>query len=152
MQEDNKNKKSFHQNMKAELKKVIWPTGKQVVKSTFATIVFVLLISIILVALNYVFSFLNTKWFDLVLDRDNNANQQNEQIIDASGDSTISGEISQVESGEVSGDVVIESGDGVNSGDENNIVEWRIKRRKTCQCTSFNILTILLYIIAIISP
>ena len=110
MQEDNKNKKSFHQNMKAELKKVIWPTGKQVVKSTFATIGFVLLISVILVALNYVFSFVNTKWFDLVLNRDNNANQQNEQIIDASGD------VSSNVSGEISGDVI-------NSGDENNIAE-----------------------------
>jgi preprotein translocase subunit SecE len=123
MQEDNKNKKSFHQNMKAELKKVIWPTGKQVVKSTFATIGFVLLISIILVALNSVFSFLNSKWVDLVLDDDNNANKQNEQIIDVSGDSEISNEEIQEESGEVSEDVVIESGDSINSGDENNIIE-----------------------------
>ena len=123
MQEDNKNKKSFHQNMKAELKKVIWPTGKQVVKSTFATIGFVLLISIILVALNSVFSFLNSKWVDLVLDDDNNANKQNEQIIDVSGDSEIPNEEIQEESGEVSEDVVIESGDSINSGDENNIIE-----------------------------
>ena len=52
MQEENKNKKSFHQGMKAELKKVIWPTGNQVVKSTFATIGFVLLISVILIVFN----------------------------------------------------------------------------------------------------
>ena len=95
MQEENKGKKSFHQNMKAELKKVIWPTGKQVVKSTFATVSFVLLISVILIALNYAFSFLNTKWFDLVLPNDNE-----EQIIDNSG--------------------IITSGDIVNSGDELN--------------------------------
>ena len=50
---EEKNKRHFFKDFKAELKKVIWPTGKQVVKSTFATISFVLLISVILVALNY---------------------------------------------------------------------------------------------------
>ena len=116
MQEENKNQKGFHQGMKAELKKVIWPTGKQVVKSTFATISFVLLISVILVALNYTFSFLNTKWFDLVL-----PNESEDQNITISGD--ISGDI------ENSGDEissVITSGENTtidNSGDENIVTE-----------------------------
>ena len=101
MQEDkNVRKKGFLKGMKAELKKVIWPTGKQVVKSTFATISFVLLISVILVALNYAFSFLNSKWFDLVL------RNEEEQIINVSGDVT-SGDV--IVSGEVS--EVVESGD-----------------------------------------
>ena len=100
MQEENKVKKSFSKNMKAELKKVIWPTGKQVVKSTFATISFVLLISVILVALNYAFSFMNTAWFDLVLPG------EEQQITDNSGVA-------------VSGDVSA-SGDLLNSGDEVN--------------------------------
>ena len=56
-EENNKVKKSFLQNMKAELKKVIWPTGKQVLNNTVATIAFVLLISAILVVLNFVFNF-----------------------------------------------------------------------------------------------
>lgn len=92
MQEENKNKKSFRQGMKAELKKVIWPTGNQVVKSTFATIGFVLLISVILIIFNYAFSFLNTKWFDLVLKNETN-NTQNEQIVDNAGDTSLSGDV-----------------------------------------------------------
>ena len=103
MQEENKNKKSFGKSMKAELKKVIWPTGKQVVKSTFATISFVLLISVILVALNYAFSFLNSKWFDLVL------RSEEKQIINVSGDVT-------------SGDTIV-SGDEAVSGEVNEVVE-----------------------------
>ena len=116
MQEENKVKKSFRQNMKTELKKVIWPTGKQVVKSTFATISFVLLISVILVALNYAFSFLNTKWFEMVL-----PHEEKVQGITASGD--ISGDI--VNSGDEINSVVTsgENNEIVNSGDENNITE-----------------------------
>lgn len=108
MQEENKNKKSFHQGMKAELKKVIWPTGNQVVKSTFATIGFVLLISVILIVFNYAFSFLNTKWFDLVLNRENKV--QTEQITNKSGDTSISGDT--LTSGEENGiNTNVESGE-----------------------------------------
>lgn len=123
MQEENKVKKSFHQNMKAELKKVIWPTGKQVVKNTFATISFVLLVSVILVALNYVFSFINTKWFDLVLDRDNNEVQQNESIINTSGD--ISGDVNLLEgiSGEIESGENNATNENIDSGDENIVTE-----------------------------
>ena len=125
MQDENKNQKSFHQGMKAELKKVIWPTGKQVVKSTFATIGFVLLISVILVALNYVFSFLNTKWFDLVLGNNNDNKQQIEQVIDNSGDG-LSGDIinsgDEANAGIISGENDV-ANTNVDSGDENSITE-----------------------------
>ena len=123
MQEENKVKKSFHKNMKAELKKVIWPTGKQVIKSTFATISFVLLISVILVALNFAFSFLNEKWFDLVLPGNG---EQNQGAV-VSGD-VVSGDV--LTSGDaISGDETTtevpsgESNVSANSGDENTITE-----------------------------
>jgi preprotein translocase subunit SecE len=64
---ENKVKKSFFQNMKAELKKVIWPTGKQTVKSTSATIAFVLLIAVTLIALNTVFDFANKYLMKLII-------------------------------------------------------------------------------------
>lgn len=118
MQEENKVKKSFHKNMKAELKKVIWPTGKQVVKSTFATICFVLLVSAILIVLNLAFDFLNKKWFDLVLPGEE---QKQENIVNISGD-VISGDL-------LSGDdVSVETASGesnvsVDSGDANTITE-----------------------------
>ena len=101
MQDENKNQKSFRQGMKAELKKVIWPTGKQVVKSTSATISFVLLISIILIVLNSMFSFITGKWYD---------------FIDGNGGN---GQEEQGASGNVSGDVL--SGDYIISEDEANV-------------------------------
>lgn len=119
MQEENKVKKSFRKNMKAELKKVIWPTGKQVVKSTFATISFVLLISVILIALNYAFGFLNTKWFDFVLRND----QTDNFGVGVSGDVLNSGDV--INSGDEV-DTEIASGESdlsVDSGDENIITE-----------------------------
>ena len=65
MQEENKVKRSFFQNLKAELKKVIWPTGKQVVKNTFATIAFVLIITLALVIFNLLFEVLKDKlWYE----------------------------------------------------------------------------------------
>jgi preprotein translocase SecE subunit len=64
---ENKVKKSFFQNMKAELKKVIWPTGKQTVKSTSATIAFVLLIAVTLIALNTVFDLANKYLMKLII-------------------------------------------------------------------------------------
>ncbi len=81
MQEENKVKKSFFQNVKAELKKVIWPTGKQVVKNTFATIVFVLLITLILGVFNLIFDFLKGKWFNVLFPEEKVT--ENVQVIDS---------------------------------------------------------------------
>ena len=65
--EENKVKKSFFQGMKAELKKVVWPTGRQTAKNTLVTIVFVLLISLILIVFNFLFDFISKKWYGLIL-------------------------------------------------------------------------------------
>jgi len=55
--------KSFFSNMVTELKKVIWPTGSQTVKSTATTITFVLVISFIIVALNFIFEAISNLWW-----------------------------------------------------------------------------------------
>lgn len=95
--EDKKVKGSFFQNMKAELKRVIWPTGKQTVKATFVTIAFVLLISAILIVLNLFFNFLSDRWYGLILGKDTKIEQN------VSGD--VSGElIDESLSGDVSGE------------------------------------------------
>lgn len=60
---DNKPKKGYFSNMKAELRKVIWPTPAQTVKSTGVTIAFVLLISAILIGLNLGFEAINSFWW-----------------------------------------------------------------------------------------
>lgn len=64
---ENKPKKSFIQNMKAELKKVVWPSAKQVIKSTTVTIGFVLLIAVILAVLNLGFDKLSSLWWNLII-------------------------------------------------------------------------------------
>lgn len=58
---DNKNKKHFFKDFKAELKKVIWPTPKQLVKSTMAVIFIVLVTAMLVFVLDVVFETLNTK-------------------------------------------------------------------------------------------
>ena len=52
---DSKTKKHFLKDFKAELKKVIWPTPKQLVNNTVAVVVIVLTTSVIVFALDAVF-------------------------------------------------------------------------------------------------
>jgi len=55
-----KEKKHFFKDFKAELKKVIWPTPKQVVNNTVAVITIVLITAVIVFALDLVFKAINT--------------------------------------------------------------------------------------------
>ena len=52
---DNKVKKHFFKDFKAELKKVIWPTPKQLVNNTVAVVTIVLITAVIVFALDAVF-------------------------------------------------------------------------------------------------
>ena len=56
---DLKNKKHFFKDFKAELKKVIWPTPKQVVNNTIAVIVIVLITAAIVFVLDVLFDLFN---------------------------------------------------------------------------------------------
>lgn len=56
-----KNKKHFFKDFKAELKKVIWPTPKQVVNNTVAVITIVLITAIIVFILDLVFDIINDR-------------------------------------------------------------------------------------------
>ena len=58
---DLKNKKHFLKDFKAELKKVIWPTPKQVVNNTIAVVVIVLITAAIVFVLDVVFDLINEK-------------------------------------------------------------------------------------------
>ncbi len=63
MPKDNKNKKEnrhFFKDFKAELKKVIWPTPKQLVNNTVAVITIVIIVAIIVFVLDFTFEKLNT--------------------------------------------------------------------------------------------
>ena len=52
---ESKNKKSFFKDFKAELKKVIWPTPKQLVNNTIAVVVIVVVTAAIVFVLDVVF-------------------------------------------------------------------------------------------------
>ncbi|MGN1310151.1 MAG: preprotein translocase subunit SecE [Clostridia bacterium] len=56
---DNKNKKNFFKDFKAELKKVIWPTPKQLVKNTIAVVFIVIVTAAIVFVLDVAFDALN---------------------------------------------------------------------------------------------
>ena len=56
---DVKNKRHFFKDFKAELKKVVWPTPKQLVNSTVAVIVMVLVIALIVFVLDMSFEAMN---------------------------------------------------------------------------------------------
>lgn len=112
MAEDkNVKKKGFIKGMKSELKKVIWPTGEQTVKSTFATIAFVILVSLVLIVFNLVFNALSNLWISSLSNEDviNNIVSSGE----ASGEETAQIEQANVEApiDEVTEPVVETSGE-----------------------------------------
>ena len=55
-----KDKKHFIKDIKAELKKVIWPTPKQLVNNTVAVITIVLITAAIVFVLDFAFEKMNT--------------------------------------------------------------------------------------------
>ena len=64
--ENNKNKKSFFKDFKAELKKVSWPTPKQLVNNTTAVVTIVIITAVIVFALDVVFETLNKHGVDKI--------------------------------------------------------------------------------------
>ena len=54
-----KKQTSYFKEMKAELKKVVWPTPKELFNNTVAVIVFVLIIAVIVFVLDFCFDNLN---------------------------------------------------------------------------------------------
>ena len=57
----NKKKGHYFKDMKAELKKVVWPTRKQTTNNTVAVIVFALILAIIVFVLDVCFDLINKK-------------------------------------------------------------------------------------------
>ena len=57
---DVKNKRHFWKDFKAELKKVVWPTPKQLLNSTVAVITIVLVTALIVFILDMGFELMNT--------------------------------------------------------------------------------------------
>lgn len=64
--ENSKNKRSFFKDFKAELKKVSWPTPKQLVNNTVAVITIVLITAVIVFVLDLAFETLNKHGVDKI--------------------------------------------------------------------------------------
>ena len=62
--QDSKNKRHFMKDFKAELKRVIWPTPKQLLNNTVAVITVVLITAAIVFVLDFVFESMNTYGID----------------------------------------------------------------------------------------
>lgn len=81
-QETNKNKKSFFKDFKAELKRVNWPTPKQLVNNTIAVITIVLITAVIVFILDFAFEALNrngvNKLKEVITTENNVSNQTTE--------------------------------------------------------------------------
>ena len=76
----NKENKHFFKDFKAEIKKVIWPTSKQLTNTTIAIIAMVLIVGIIVFGLDVAFDAMNkyglTKLQETVQNIDNEDNNE----------------------------------------------------------------------------
>lgn len=61
VKKNSKDKRHFMKDFKAELKKVIWPTPKELVNNTVAVVVIVLIVTLIVLVLDLGFEALNNK-------------------------------------------------------------------------------------------
>ena len=79
---DNKNKRHFFKDFKAELKKVIWPTPKQLVKNTMAVVFIVVVTAVIVFVLDVVFETINSKGINALKSSIKNSVSVNQVIED----------------------------------------------------------------------
>ena len=82
--QDNKkqNKKSFGKDFKAELKRVIWPTPKQLFNNTVAVITVVLITAAIVFVLDFAFESMNKYGIEKLKERvDNNNSEATNSVV-----------------------------------------------------------------------
>lgn len=78
-----KEKKHFFKDFKAELKKVIWPTPKQLVNNTVAVVTIVLITAVIVFVLDFAFESMNTYGINKLKEMVNSKNEiVNEETIE----------------------------------------------------------------------
>ena len=88
----------FFKDFKAELKKVIWPTPKQLVNNTVAVITIVLITAAIVFVLDFVFERMNTYGINKIKE----AVESRNEVIEGNVENETTDEASKEESGEVS--------------------------------------------------
>ncbi len=77
-----KEKKHFFKDFKTELKKVTWPTGKQLVNNTIAVIIIVLITAAIVFVLDLGFEMLNKYGINKLKSAINNQNNETNTVVE----------------------------------------------------------------------
>ena len=90
--EKNKNKKSFFKDFKAELKKVVWPTPKQLVNNTVAVITIVLITAVIVFVLDVAFESMNKYGVDKLKNVISNTSAENSTDSNSTTDENVTDE------------------------------------------------------------
>ena len=112
-QKDNsKNKKSFMKDFKAELKRVIWPTPKQLVNNTVAVVTIVLITAAIVFVLDLTFEAINKNGVDKIKEfvvTSLDTTDENATTEETNSDENVIGENTTSETSETSENVTEES-------------------------------------------
>ena len=91
-EKENKTKKEnkhFFKDVKAELKKVVWPSSKQMVSNVTAVIVIVLVTAAIVFCLDFVFGAMNEYGINKIKQNIQSNNQVQEQnVVDSTSDNS----------------------------------------------------------------
>lgn len=122
---DNKNKKSFFKGFKAELKKVSWPTPKQLVNNTVAVITIVLITAVIVFVLDLAFEALNKQGIEKIKEAITASNETSEDntVQDNTTENNTTTENNETQEGEESTDgaeVLDVEGDNTQENTENS--------------------------------
>ena len=107
------NNKHYFKDFKAELRKVIWPTPKQLVNNTVAVITIVLITAVIVFVLDVVFEKMNTLGINKIKEAINSSNTAvlNEEASDdnaITNETTVTSESSEATSETTDSDVQTE--------------------------------------------
>ncbi len=112
-QKDNsKNKKSFMKDFKAELKRVIWPTPKQLVNNTVAVVTIVLITAAIVFVLDLTFEAINKNGVDKIKEfvvTSSDTTDENATTEETNSNENVIGENTTSETSETSENVTEES-------------------------------------------
>ena len=114
--QDNKNKKHFMKDFKAELKRVNWPTPKQLINNTVAVITVVLITAVIVFVLDFVFETMNTYGIDKLKEYVDNTNTEVTNTTDIN-------QVSNEEASEETNSVTENETENVVSEDTNSVEE-----------------------------
>ena len=121
---DNKVKKNFFKDFKAELKKVIWPTPKQLLNNTSAVVAIVLISAVLVFVLDIAFEFGNKEIVynlqSVVNDKYNGEENANTENTENNSTETNSEESTSTEQQEDSTTTTEENAETSENGDQTN--------------------------------